>query len=234
MGTRRFCHLSGSVVFTPEARLDNGETYESEVFITIAADLNSDGVKATETFTIGGQPRGEDIEGSRNLEYSKDGMYFSPNDIEPQNLRGADLEDPETRDYVMKMLDDRGQFERKLDIHDAEFLYSLVEALHGSHGWRSKKSLLQYTAMISKDNKAKAIALTQVGKDDVGSPQAQVSILTARIKEVTEHLKSNKHDNMARRGLIQMVGKRKRLLKYLETHDFDAYKATLDKLGLRK
>ena len=88
--------------------------------------------------------------------------------------------------------------------------------------------------MISKDNKAKAIALTQVGKDDVGSPQAQVSILTARIKEVTEHLKSNKHDNMARRGLIQMVGKRKRLLKYLETHDFDAYKATLDKLGLRK
>ena len=88
--------------------------------------------------------------------------------------------------------------------------------------------------MISKDDKTKAIALTQVSKNDVGSPQAQVSILTARIKEVTEHLKSNKHDNMARRGLIQMVGKRKRLLKYLETHDFDAYKATLDKLGLRK
>ena len=88
--------------------------------------------------------------------------------------------------------------------------------------------------MISKDNKAKAIALTQVGKDDVGSPQAQVSILTARIKEVIEHLKSNKHDNMARRGLIQMVGKRKRLLKYLENTDFDAYKATLETLGLRK
>ena len=88
--------------------------------------------------------------------------------------------------------------------------------------------------MISKDDKAKAIALTQVSKNDVGSPQAQVSILTARIKEVTEHLKSNQHDHMARRGLIQMVGKRKRLLKYLETHDFDAYKATLEKLGLRK
>ena len=88
--------------------------------------------------------------------------------------------------------------------------------------------------MISKEDKAKAIALTQVNKNDVGSPQAQISILTARIKEVTEHLKANKHDNMARRGLIQMVGKRQRLLKYLETNDFEAYKATLEKLGLRK
>ena len=88
--------------------------------------------------------------------------------------------------------------------------------------------------MISKDDKAKAIALTQVSKNDVGSPQVQISILTARIKEVTEHLKANKHDNMARRGLIQMVGKRKKLLRYLETTDFDAYRAVLDTLGLRK
>jgi small subunit ribosomal protein S15 len=88
--------------------------------------------------------------------------------------------------------------------------------------------------MITKENKSQAIALTQVSKSDVGSPQAQVSILTARIKEVTEHLKVNKHDNMARRGLIQMVGKRKRLLKYLERKDFEAYKATTAKLGLRK
>ena len=88
--------------------------------------------------------------------------------------------------------------------------------------------------MITKDDKATAIALTQVNKNDVGSPQAQVSVLTARIKEVTEHLKSNKHDNMARRGLIQMVGRRKRLLKYLERTDFEAYKAVIEKLGLRK
>ena len=88
--------------------------------------------------------------------------------------------------------------------------------------------------MITKDNKAKAIALTQVAKDDVGSPQAQISVLTARIKEVTEHLKANKHDHMARRGLIQMVGKRKRLLKYLERKDFEAYKDVVAKLGLRK
>ena len=88
--------------------------------------------------------------------------------------------------------------------------------------------------MISKEDKAKAIALTQVSKKDVGSSQAQASVLTARIKEVTEHLKANKHDNMARRGLIQMVGRRKRLLKYLEKTDFEAYKSVLEKLGLRK
>ena len=88
--------------------------------------------------------------------------------------------------------------------------------------------------MITKENKQKAIALTQVGKKDVNSPQAQVSILTARIKEVTEHLKSNKHDFMARRGLVQMVGRRKRLLKYLERTDFESYKAVVAKLGLRK
>jgi small subunit ribosomal protein S15 len=71
-------------------------------------------------------------------------------------------------------------------------------------------------------------------QNDVGSPQAQASVLTTRIKEITEHLKANKHDHMARRGLIQMVGRRKRLLKYLESKDFEGYKATVAKLGLRK
>lgn len=88
--------------------------------------------------------------------------------------------------------------------------------------------------MITKENKANAIAATQTSKKDVGSPQAQVSVLTARIKEITSHLKGNKHDHMARRGLIQMVGRRKKLLKYLERRDFDAYKAVVAKLGLRK
>ena len=88
--------------------------------------------------------------------------------------------------------------------------------------------------MITIEEKAKAIALTQVAKNDVGSPQAQVSILTARINEGTEHLKANKQALMARRGLIQMVGRRKRLLKYLENTDFEAYRAVLEKLGLRK
>ena len=88
--------------------------------------------------------------------------------------------------------------------------------------------------MITAENKAQAFALTQTHKTDVGSPQAQASVLTVRIKEITEHLKVNKHDHMARRGLVQMVGRRKRLLKYLEAKDFEAYKATVAKLGLRK
>lgn len=88
--------------------------------------------------------------------------------------------------------------------------------------------------MITAENKVKAITLTQTHQNDVGSPQAQVSVLTARIKEITEHLQTNKHDHMARRGLIQMVGRRKRLLKYLERKNFEAYKATVAALGLRK
>jgi small subunit ribosomal protein S15 len=88
--------------------------------------------------------------------------------------------------------------------------------------------------MITTENKLKAIKVGAQSKTDVGSPQVQVSILTARIKEVTAHLKANKHDRMARRGLIQMVGKRKKLLKYLESKDFDAYQAIIAKLGLRK
>lgn len=88
--------------------------------------------------------------------------------------------------------------------------------------------------MITAEKKAEAIKATQLHKDDAGSAQAQVSVLTARIKEVTEHLKTNKHDNMGRRGLIQMVGRRKRLLKYLERKNFESYQQLVAKLGLRK
>ena len=88
--------------------------------------------------------------------------------------------------------------------------------------------------MITKDNKAKAIKKLARGDKDVGSPEVQVAILTERIKEVTEHVKTNKHDYMAKRGIITMVGQRKKLLKYLEKNDFETYKATVAKLGLRK
>lgn len=88
--------------------------------------------------------------------------------------------------------------------------------------------------MITAEKKSKAISLTQLHKKDVGGAEVQVSILTERIKEVTEHLKNNKHDNMARRGLIQMVGKRKKLLRHLEEKDFDNYKKIVSKLKLRK
>lgn len=88
--------------------------------------------------------------------------------------------------------------------------------------------------MITKDNKSKAIKSTQTHPGDVGSPHAQVAVLTARIKEITEHLQTNKKDHMARRGLIQMVGQRKRLLKYVERKDFEGYRKLVATLGLRK
>ena len=88
--------------------------------------------------------------------------------------------------------------------------------------------------MITKEKKAEATKKLARSKNDVGSPEVQVAILTERIKEVTEHVKANKHDFMARRGLMQMVGKRKKLLKYLEATDFETYKKTVSKLGLRK
>ncbi|MFZ2560424.1 MAG: 30S ribosomal protein S15 [Candidatus Nanoperiomorbaceae bacterium] len=88
--------------------------------------------------------------------------------------------------------------------------------------------------MITKEKKAAAIASTQMHKQDVGSPAAQVAILTARINEITEHLRGAKHDFMARRGLLKMVGTRKKLLKSLEKKDYDRYKKTITTLGLRK
>lgn len=88
--------------------------------------------------------------------------------------------------------------------------------------------------MISTEKKTKIITDLQRAKTDVGSPEVQVGILTERILELTAHLKLNKHDFMARRGLLQAVGKRKRLLKYLATQDGKGYLALVKKLGLRK
>lgn len=87
--------------------------------------------------------------------------------------------------------------------------------------------------MISPDKKATIVADLQKDKKDTGSPEVQVGILTARIAEITEHLKSNKHDFMARRGLLQMVGQRKRLLKYIASKDGKGYLDLKKKLGIR-
>lgn len=88
--------------------------------------------------------------------------------------------------------------------------------------------------MISSENKAKVIASMQTSKSDTGSPVVQVGILTTRIKELTEHLKVNKKDHAARRGLLQMVGRRKKLLKYIADKDTATYLKTIEKLGIRK
>jgi small subunit ribosomal protein S15 len=88
--------------------------------------------------------------------------------------------------------------------------------------------------MITAENKTKAIAKTQLHKTDTGSAPAQASILTARITELTEHLKVNKKDHAARRGLLQMVGQRKKLLRYTSEQDTATYLKTVASLGLRK
>ncbi len=88
--------------------------------------------------------------------------------------------------------------------------------------------------MISSDKKQAVIADLQKSKNDTGSSAVQVGILTERIKELTEHLKVNKKDFMARRGLLQMVGQRKRHLKYIADHDSKAYLDLIAKLGIRR
>ena len=82
---------------------------------------------------------------------------------------------------------------------------------------------------------AKVTTLKELKKHDkdVGSAEVQIAGLTSRITELTEHLKTHKKDNHSRRGLLQMVGKRKRLLKYLKDNDFSSYENVVKKLGLR-
>ena len=87
--------------------------------------------------------------------------------------------------------------------------------------------------MITKERKAELIA--QYGKDekDSGSAAVQVAILTERIRELTEHLKSHKKDFHTRRGLLMLVGKRRRLLSYIKKGDVEAYRALIKSLGIR-
>jgi small subunit ribosomal protein S15 len=88
--------------------------------------------------------------------------------------------------------------------------------------------------MITTEKKQKIVADLAKDKKDTGSPEVQVGILTERITEITQHLKVNKKDFAARRGLLQMVGKRKRLLKYIADKDSKKYLMLIKKLGIRR
>lgn len=88
--------------------------------------------------------------------------------------------------------------------------------------------------MIRKEDKAAVIAANKTHESDTGSPEVQIAILTARIQELTEHLKVHKKDNHSRRGLLKMVGKRRSMLKYLQDNDVERYRALIAKLGIRK
>ena len=88
--------------------------------------------------------------------------------------------------------------------------------------------------MISKEKKAEIIKEFGLKEGDTGSPEVQVAILTARIVELTEHLKKNPKDHHSRRGLLKMVGQRRSLLTYLRNKDINRYRELIEKLGLRK
>lgn len=72
------------------------------------------------------------------------------------------------------------------------------------------------------------------GENDTGSPEVQVALLTARIQGLTEHFSAHKHDHHSRRGLVQMVNSRRKLLDYLKREDLDRYRALIARLGLRR
>jgi len=88
--------------------------------------------------------------------------------------------------------------------------------------------------MIAKEKKTKIIEEYHTHEGDTGSPEVQVAILTNRINELTEHLRSHKHDESSRRGLLKMVGHRRRLLAYLRKKDYPRFVALAERLNLRQ
>ena len=88
--------------------------------------------------------------------------------------------------------------------------------------------------MLTKDKKDKIIEEYRIKESDTGSPEVQVALLTTRINELTEHLKSHPKDHSSRRGLLKMVGTRSSLLKYVRNNDVERYRAIISRLGLRK
>jgi small subunit ribosomal protein S15 len=83
-------------------------------------------------------------------------------------------------------------------------------------------------------DKQEIIGVHRMHEGDTGSPEVQVAVLTRRIAHLTDHLREHKHDYHSRRGLLKMVGKRRRLLKYLQKKDVERYRALIAKLGLRR
>ena len=88
--------------------------------------------------------------------------------------------------------------------------------------------------MIAKEKKAQIIAEYGRNPGDTGSPEVQIAILTARINELTEHLKVNQKDHHSRRGLLKMVGQRRGLLEHLKKNEIEGYRNLIARLGIRK
>ena len=88
--------------------------------------------------------------------------------------------------------------------------------------------------MISKEKKTAIMNEYARKPGDTGSPEVQIAVLTARIQELTDHLKENPKDHHSRRGMLKMVGQRRGLLEYLKKKDIERYRVLIEKLGIRK
>lgn len=88
--------------------------------------------------------------------------------------------------------------------------------------------------MLTKDKKIEIVGEFRQHDSDTGSPEVQVALLSERIRELTEHFKIHKKDYHSRRGLLKLVGRRRRLLDYLKKRDFASYKEVIERLGIRK
>ena len=87
---------------------------------------------------------------------------------------------------------------------------------------------------LTKEAKTQIISEYARSEGDTGSAEVQIAVLTKRISDLTEHLKTHKHDHASRRGLLKMVGRRRRLLEYLRNEDVERYRALIARLGLRR
>ncbi|WP_010541593.1 30S ribosomal protein S15 [Dietzia alimentaria] len=87
---------------------------------------------------------------------------------------------------------------------------------------------------LSTEDKKAVLAEYGIHETDTGSPEAQIAMLTKRIQQLTEHLKDHKHDHHSRRGLLLLVGRRRRLLKYIAKTDIARYRSLIERLGLRR
>jgi small subunit ribosomal protein S15 len=107
-----------------------------------------------------------------------------------------------------------------------------VRRVQGTGGVKQLSSVLAMP--LTKDKKAELIGKYGREANDTGSAEVQVALLTARINELTEHLRTHVTDHHSRRGLLKMVGQRRRLLRYLESSDLERYRSLVSELGLRR
>ena len=104
---------------------------------------------------------------------------------------------------------------------------------HGS-GNRAATATVSRRMTLTQEAKAEIVARWGATPQDTGDTRVQIALLTARINELTEHLRTHRKDHHSRRGLLMLVGKRRRLLNYLQRHDLDGYRELIRELGLRR